>query len=487
MARPLDGDGSFFLTSQRHTCNAVGTFNNKQGVPLAAVTSKAVRKQRKQAVEKAFKKGFAPPGLASPGNSAIYEAARSLSADPHTMHSWYKKEAANKFREEENFLPDESLYAPADLPEPKETGNAPAEPVDPVRERKYKDALAGLNKRLVDAERRANLAEDIRSSVLGLTEAPLVAKHRQTKDKGPSPDEDRTVILHLSDVHYGENVSLEEMDGVNSYNVEIAQARLGRFFSKATELMTDHWSGKPPAEVVLVLGGDLISGGIHDELLQTNDVSVPTTVREVGEHIAGGIAHLANTLHRPIRVYSVPGNHGRMTHKPHSKGRAAGSLDLLATDFAEATLRGTGIKNVTFYRTASPDAYFSTYGWNWLATHGDAAGGKGGGTGFIGPMASITKAHRKLVDTSWRSGRAVHFVLTAHYHTTGKTAFGWANGSCCGYGEYARDLRADPEQARQTLLVVHPRHGVVSEMQVYLGVPEEGSHYAGPAALVRGG
>jgi hypothetical protein len=162
-----------------------------------------------------------------------------------------------------------------------------------------------------------------------------------------------------------------------------------------------------------------------------------------------------------------------------------GSLDLLATDFAEATLRGADVNGVTWYRTASPDAYFSTYGWHWMVTHGDAMGGRGGGTGFIGPMAAIIKGHRKMVDTSWRSGRPIHYVLTAHYHTTGKTTFGWSNGSVVSYGEYARDLRADPEPARQNMLVVHPRHGVIEERSLYLGSEDEGSLYAGPASVVR--
>lgn len=449
---------------------------------MVAIVDKATRKQRKRAVEKAFQNGFAPPDKGFPGTSAIQEAAKALGASPPTLYSWYKKEVAAKNKGGENYCPDESLWVEPSRDDPAETGNVPALPLDALKERKLKDTISSLNKRVAEAERRASEAEDIRAGVLGLTETPLAPRHAGPAGGASSGEDDRTVILHLSDVHYGENVNLDEMDGVNCYNVEIAQARLGRFFSKAADLMTDHWTGKPPAEIVLCLGGDLISGGIHDELLQTNDVSVPTTVREVGEHIAGGIEHLVKRVKRPVQVYSVPGNHGRMTHKPQSKGRAAGSLDLLATDFAEATLRGTRVQGVTFYRTASPDAHFSTYGWNWLMSHGDAMGGRGGGgTGFIGPMSAIIKGHRKLIDTANRSGRQTHFILTAHYHTTGKTAFGWANGSVISYGEYARDLRADPEGSKQNMLVVHPRHGVVAEMTLFLGTPEEGSIHAGPA------
>lgn len=373
-------------------------------------------------------------------------------------------------------------------PEPKAMGGDPFSfpdvAADPVLKRREADQIASLRAENASLLRRVAQAEDIRAGVLGLTTEPL--KPRMVV---PSSQDDshggRTVILHLSDLHYGETVSLDEMDGANRYDVAVARARLGRFFAKAAALMTEHWSGPAPDEIVLCLGGDLISGMIHNELLETNEAAVPATVREAGEHIAGGIVTLRSKVNCPVRVYSVPGNHGRMTHKPQSKGRAAGSLDLLATDFAEATFKGAGLGGVEFYRSASPDAYFSVYGWHVLLNHGDSMGGRGGGGGFIGPMAAIIKGHRKLVDTSWRSGRPVHFVLTGHYHTSGKTPFGYSNGSICGYGEYARDLRADPEASKQNMLVVHPRHGVINHMELNLGVPSEGSHYAGPASVVR--
>lgn len=357
-------------------------------------------------------------------------------------------------------------------------------PSDPIEIRRYRDDVSALKAALRDAERRAAEAEDIRTGVLNLTKDPLVPRIVHVPKTGGK--DERSVILHLSDIHYGETVLLEEMDGANRYDSQIAELRLSRFFHKAAGLMTDHWSGPKPQEIILCLGGDLISGMIHAELLETNYPAIPTAVREVAEIIAGGIVTLRQKVGCPIRVYGVPGNHGRMTVKPHSKGRAAGSFDLLVMDFTEAAIRGTKAESgVTFFRTMSPDAYFSVYGWQWLLTHGDTMGGRGGGTGFIGPLANVIKGHRKLIDTSWRSGRPVHYVLTGHFHTTGKTSFGWSNGSVIGYGEYARDLRADPEPAKQNMLTVHPRHGVIDEQPLYLGAPDEGSLYLGPATLVR--
>jgi hypothetical protein len=226
----------------------------------------------------------------------------------------------------------------------------------------------------------------------------------------------------------------------------------------------------------------MLSGNIHGELVETNDAGIPRAVRDLAEDIAGGILLWRSLIDVPIRVYTVPGNHSRLTIKPQAKRRAEHNLDLLVSDFIEAALRGD--RAVAFYASASPDAHFSTYGFNWLLTHGDAMG-VGGGKGYIGPIAPITKGHRLLIDSSLKSGKLVHYVLSAHYHTTARTPFGWANGSLVGYGEYAKQLRADPEPAKQNMLVVHERNGVIAHQEIYVGHPSEGSHYAGPATLVR--
>ena len=360
---------------------------------------------------------------------------------------------------------------------------AEAEPADPVELRRYRDRLADAERQLTEALRRADAAEQWRSEVMGLMD-PAPRPRIVVRNEKPTSGA-RTVVLALSDIHYGEKINPAEIDGLNSYSVEIARKRLGRYFSKVAELCTEHWVGEPPEELVIWIGGDLISGDIHPELQWTNEVTVPVAVKEVGEHLAGGLLMLRDVVGRPIRVYRSPGNHARLTMKPHSKLRTLNSLDVLAVDFCEIAIRNAGVVDIEFHHTASPDVYFRTYDWWWLANHGDTMGGRGGGTGFIGPMAAIVKGHRKLIDTSLRAGRTVHYVLTGHYHTTGRSTFGWANGSVVGYGEFARDIRADPEPSKQWMLVVHPQHGVISESELFLGHPSEGSLYLGPSTIVR--
>ncbi len=76
-----------------------------------------------------------------------------------------------------------------------------------------------------------------------------------------------------SDWHYGEVVRPEEVGGVNSFNADVAAARIEELVNVTIDLCTNHMGRaetKYPGMVVC-LGGDMITGNIHDELTITND------------------------------------------------------------------------------------------------------------------------------------------------------------------------------------------------------------------------
>jgi hypothetical protein len=447
---------------------------------MAIAVSKIDARRAIAAVERALAEGFPPPGEAVRRGSrgAVAEAARRLSINAVTL--WGRIKPGGPCESAHGLRVDWTKWKRPNLP--PSPPSADVAPPDAVELRRLRDQLHASRAAEAAAERRVACAEDFRSSILGLSREPLKPSPLPPPARSAGAG-GRSIIAHLSDVHRGEAVSLAEMDGVNVYNAAVSRARLGRYFDAVASLATEHWHGAPPDEIVLCLGGDLIGGMIHAELTETNDVAVPRSVRDLGEEIAGGLAMWRKRIGRPIRVISVPGNHARLTMKPQAKRRAAHNLDLLVADFAEAAVRGAGVgpAEAAFFATASPDAYFSTYGWAWCLTHGDAMG-VGGGKGYIGPIAPITKGHRLLFDTAQKTGRRIHYVLTAHYHTTARTPFGWGNGSVISWNEYARDLRADPEPAKQNMLIVHERRGVIGHMELYLGAPEEGLLHRGPRA-----
>lgn len=133
------------------------------------------------------------------------------------------------------------------------------------------DELGKLRAQVKSFHREVLTEDVIREKMFGLAAEPLrpPSWSIQRTTEGKSQE---AVILALSDLHWGEVINLDSMGGRNSFNMDIAHKRLYRYFSHACELGTKHWVGPPPAIIYLWLGGDMISGEIHEELAKTNDL-----------------------------------------------------------------------------------------------------------------------------------------------------------------------------------------------------------------------
>lgn len=363
---------------------------------------------------------------------------------------------------------------------------ASSEPVrlDVVERHRFETQAQADAATIRDLTKRLAAAEDHRSSILGLDLLPAEPIAKPMRRSGEGQSGKQAIVLHISDTHVGEVVEASEVMGVNSYNVEIAERRMGRLFNTASVLSTTAWprSDGAPHKVYVLLGGDLVSGhGLHPDHLETDACTVFEQAKHAARMISAGILrwHLELYEHHGVKVsfdvISVVGNHGRATAgKPRTKLVTLQSYDTLVADFVEMSLRE--YTNIKHYQPRGYDAYFDVVGWPHMLSHGDRMG-SGGGTGFIGPMATIVKGHRKIVDTEYRQRRPVSCVWTGHFHTTGMTPFGFANGSGIGYGEFARSIRADPEPARQNYGVFHERYGLLRYQPIVIGTPDEGTIY----------
>ena len=82
--------------------------------------------------------------------------------------------------------------------------------------------------------------------------------------------------LHLaSDWHVEEEVLPAKVQGRNKYTLDIAELRMKRFWDGIVELVWHHRSSKTLAirDMVLWLGGDLMTGHIHEEMLITSKLT----------------------------------------------------------------------------------------------------------------------------------------------------------------------------------------------------------------------
>jgi len=334
--------------------------------------------------------------------------------------------------------------------------------------------MARLKRERDQANREANQAEDLRTQVFGLGKAfepidyplPFV---------GDDADGAEIALLFQSDEQWGEVIKREEMGGLNAYNREIASARYKRLIETTIKCCLPPHSASAPPNFYYLMGGDSLSGSIHEELAETNDLSSIPAVKDYCSHVRWGIETLKRELGCPIRVIRVPGNHDRLTKKPRHKGYNEHSLDTIISWHLEMLFEND--PDVTFFIPAENDAYFQVYDYNFLLTHGDMMG-TGGGTGYIGAVAPITKGHRKMVETYLQAGKPVDYVLTGHFHTAVETEYGFGNGCLPGFSEYARlKIRAKPSAPVQWLLHIHPDHGVTTRRQIMVAAPDEGDLY----------
>jgi hypothetical protein len=150
--------------------------------------------------------------------------------------------------------------------------------VTPVQRAEKRDAEARLRREHSELVEQLRDAE-ARQAVLDKLSAIHVPRiERREKSRKASARHEATAHAMLSDVHAGETVTLETTSGRNEYTLEICENSLERFFG-ATRWLTDmHREGFTIRDTILWFGGDLISGMLHDDQHETDELHPVETV-----------------------------------------------------------------------------------------------------------------------------------------------------------------------------------------------------------------
>lgn len=326
--------------------------------------------------------------------------------------------------------------------------------------------VQSLQRELSEIQRHNESCASVRQEIYGLSEVPP-APPLWVNKKRPSGLPGVPMAL-LSDLHWGEVVRAEEVGGVNEFNRTIAKARLRRFVDTLIDLAVNHMVNPQYPGLVLCLGGDIISGNIHEELRDTNEGYIQQTLIEVQDELAAAITLLANVFGK-VFVPCVVGNHGRTTMKPRAKGRAYESYEWNLYQQLERHFRND--RRVQFFIPGETDAYFTVLGHRFLLTHGDTLGVRGG-DGIIGALGPIARGAFKVGRSESQIGRDFDTILMGHWHTyipRSEAVPVIVNGTLKGYDEYARlYLRVPYSRPSQALWFVHGKHGITAQWQIFL-------------------
>ena len=348
---------------------------------------------------------------------------------------------------------------PPDTPMPSDEPQAAPEAV----QRPSRDVeMESLRRQLREAQADSSMQEWARSIIIETdkrAQACRPAIWTSEPQTGPRASAGIPTLL-LSDLHWGEVVLANEVDGVNEYSTEIARRRLRRVIEKTCDLLRHHVVGDYPG-IVLCLGGDLISGAIHDELEQTNDGTVMQQALDLFEHIQAAILRLADEFGK-VHLPCVTGNHGRSNRKWQAKRRATLSYEWLVYQFLQRAFADD--ERITWNIPDGPDADFDLLGTAYRLTHGDTFKS---GDSIIGPLGPITRGTLKRSRMAAAMHRPFDHLLLGHWHTLLWGANQITNGSLKGFDEFAMSLSITPEAPAQALWLTNERHGRTIQMPVY--------------------
>lgn len=330
---------------------------------------------------------------------------------------------------------------------------------------KHSEILRG--RKLVQALTKDNdTAEKIRQEIFGLA-AHTNKPPKWVTTSGGTPGSRGAPIAIWSDWHYGEVVDPDQVGGVNAYNKKIAKERIKRLVDVQVDLCFNHM-GRAMATypgIVVCLGGDMISGDIHEELEITNDRTSHQSVHDLVDYIGAGLEVMASKFGR-VFVPCVVGNHGRSTKKFRMKNRVFTSYDWSIYCILEKMFRKE--ERIRFMVPNETDANFSVFGHRFLLTHGDNLGVRGG-DGIIGALGPIMRGALKTAKSEHQIDRDFDTLLIGHWHQYITLPGLVVNNALKGYDEYARlALRAPYSRPSQALFFCHPEHGITAHWQMYV-------------------
>jgi hypothetical protein len=302
---------------------------------------------------------------------------------------------------------------------------------------KYRHAVTELDR----ADQRLEVALNIKE---GVPEIVIEPRHSEGESEA-------TAIVLYSDWHLEERVDLEMLDGLNEYTPAIAEARAIAIFQNTLKLVQKEREAVRIDELVVWLGGDFITGFIHEELAQTNWLS-PIEATRVGKRllITGLKFLLAHGKFKRIRVICNPGNHGRTTAKMQIANSYKMSYEWMMYHDLKDVFAGD--PRMDFHIPTSPFGYLRIYDKTVRTLHGEAIKYGGGIGGVAIPMIKHVQRLNKQ--------RHADMTLVGHFHQSIRPARDIiVNGSLIGFSPYAQKIGCDPEQPQQMFMLCDKKRG----------------------------
>ena len=295
-------------------------------------------------------------------------------------------------------------------------------------DKKYKVAMAEIMRLRDDIEQLTELKGTVSSYEI---KAKTTKKHEVV------------AFAILSDTHIEENVKPESVDGANEYNLKIAKARMEAFFRNTVKLVTKEQQDATINTLVLAILGDLISGNIHDELMESCEVPPVEAAILAQNFVTSGIEYILENTKLNLVVPCCVGNHSRITQQVHVSTEQGNSLEWMI--YCNLASHFKNNKRVQFVLSKSYFTWVKVFDYDIRFHHGHAM--KFGG-GIGGLTIPVLKAIARY-DLS----RKAYLDVFGHVHTPLDGGKFISNGCMIGDTPYGKRLGFTGRPQQQFFLI----------------------------------
>jgi hypothetical protein len=314
-----------------------------------------------------------------------------------------------------------------------------------AEKKSYSDELSALQEAF---DKALNMKEQCLYTPVKAIKAPARGKSETTP------------VIQASDWHVEEEVKAATVNGMNEHSMEISARRQDMFWGKNLALIDCFRTDRDINTGILHLGGDFITGHIHDDLVEMSQMAPNRTLLWVMKRLRDGIDHFRKKagLKRLIVVCS-DGNHGRSTHKKRVATRTNHSWEWLMYQVLQMFFEGAGNK-IEFHIAEGYHTYVPCYDYDLRFHHGDEIKYSGGVGGITIPV--------KKAIANWNKSKAAYYDFFGHYHQVLDVGNFVCNGSMIGYNAFALAIKAEYEPAAQSFTLINSKRGNEGTMKVHL-------------------
>jgi hypothetical protein len=258
-----------------------------------------------------------------------------------------------------------------------------------------------------------------------------------------------TPVFLVSDLHFGERVTLAESLGQNQYDLAIAAKRMAKCWDNMLWLRRDMIRTQTCDDTMLVLNGDIISGDIHDELRETNDGGLRAQADAAVQALHPGIVAMADATPGVLHIVCIGGNHGRLTRRQHIKNGTQHSIEHIGVYDPLRRYIGDMGGKVAWHIPRAERHIMTVHGRTISTQHGTMIRSQGGIGGTLVPM------------TRWVTrDNAADLYLFGHFHEADAYGKIVKNGSLIGPSGYTAWLGIEDRPPEQVAFVLDADRGI---------------------------